>query len=209
MVAGLLVLISAATAVAQGFADGYEGAAELAMLCLLSMAVIAIVCSLLFDAVGLSLTATTWVVTFVVLTWAACVVAPTRRGVAWSAPRRFSPAAALVLAAALLVAGGAVWLGTRALPPPKGLPGYTILSEWPVGNRKFSVLVTSRETSRVSYRLSVSRKSLPAISRTLELRPGQRYRLTVSLPAGAPRHAHVSLYRIENGVARRYRQVNL
>lgn len=209
VLAGLALLLLSAFALARGFVDRRDAISDLATVMVLAVAIVAIVGSLLFDAVGVPLTGATWLVSFVVITWAACFYAPTRAGLTSRSRPGITRALALTLAVAALVTGAAIWLGIRTFPPPNGLTGYTVLWSRSIGHGQFSISVISRETGRVTYRLALSGKSLPSVSRTLELRPDQRYRLTVSVPGSRARQAEVSLFRVENGTARPYRRVDL
>jgi uncharacterized protein DUF1616 len=158
-----------------------------------------------------------WAVLLPLLVIVGCAVAARRRGRAPRQSRRAfasfgrpSTSTAVLVAAALLIAAGAVALAQKPLPA-KHAEGYTALWMLPTDAREEAVVVgvQSNEQDPASYRLRVtSGGASQSKTYRVELDPGEEKTFEVEVPSRSTGSTHVvaSLYR-EGSPGRLFRRV--
>jgi uncharacterized membrane protein len=193
------------------FRDLRAGVAELTVLSLALSVSIAIAIGLVVTISPWSLTADSWTLLLLGVTLLACAVAWRR-----DSERRLEagglgpprPRDVALLAAAAVLAVGAVALARTPLPPPDEVRGYTELSQVRKGDA-IELKVAANELRAVRYRVEVRADGrLVRRWRIGTLMPGERWRAT--LPVSAARRARTLETRLYRSSSKRsYRRVRV
>jgi hypothetical protein len=169
--------------------------------------------ALLLNIIPSGLTTASWATFLAFVVLYACTVTAILRPAAAPTPRRrlrLRPRDAILLALAVVLAGGAVVLAETPLPA-KHATGYAALWMVPSASRQSAVEVgvLSNQQEETRYTLQVSGDG-PPTSKELRLAPGQQrtFVIPVGREAGHSAHVVAKLYRAADpGTV--YRQVNV